>query len=91
MKRIFIEGTRQTPYIEFDLNGHFKIKGRSIHENPSAFFDPLIVWVKEYIKKPQETTLLNIELEYFNSSSSRYILLILQHLTEIKKTNMIIR
>ena len=90
MKRIFIESTRQTPYIELDPNGHLKIKGRSIHENPSVFFDPLVNWIKEYIKKPQETTIFDIELEYFNSGSSRYILMILQTLSEIEKTNKIL-
>jgi hypothetical protein len=90
MKRIFIESTRQTPYIELDPNGHLKIKGRSIHENPAIFFDPLVNWIKEYIKKPQETTIFDIELEYFNSGSSRYILMILQTLSEIEKTNKIL-
>lgn len=90
MKRIFIESTRQTPFIEFDPNGHLKIKGRSIHENPSVFFEPLIGWINDYLKKPQETTIFDIELEYFNSGSSRYILLILQNLSEIDKTKKIL-
>lgn len=90
MKRIFIESTRQTPFVEFDPNGQLRIKGRSIHEDPSGFFDPLVAWIKEYLKKPQETTIFDIELEYFNSGSSRYILMILQHLSETDKVNKIL-
>ncbi len=90
MKRIFIESTRQTPFVEFDPNGQLRIKGRSIHEDPSGFFDPLVAWIKEYLKQPQETTIFDIELEYFNSGSSRYILMILQHLSETDKVNKIL-
>ena len=60
--------------------GKIDISGRSIHEDPTKFFDPLYDWIENYCKNPPETTNVNIELEYFNSGSARYILKILKRL-----------
>lgn len=90
LQSLFIESTRQTPVIEFDSNGYLKIKGRSIHENPISFFEPLIEWVKKYVQDPKEITVFDIDLEYFNSSSSRQILFILQVLDRIDKSNKVL-
>ncbi len=82
MEPIYIDGTNRTPFVSLDPSGKFKIRGRSIHENPSKFFDPIIDWVTAYLEEPRETTVFDIELEYFNSGSSRYILDILRLLME---------
>lgn len=82
MEPIYIDGTNRTPFVSLDPSGKFKIRGRSIHENPSKFFDPIIDWVTAYLREPRETTVFDIELEYFNSGSSRYILDILRLLME---------
>ena len=90
MEPIYIDGTNRTPYVSLDPSGKFRIRGRSIHENPSKFFDPLISWVEEYLKDPKETTVFDIELEYFNSGSSRYILDILRLLMDKKEDKNLI-
>jgi hypothetical protein len=59
------------------------MSGRSIHEDPAKFFDPLVVWIEEYCKTPQEITTVDIKLEYFNSGSAKYILTILQQLSRL--------
>ncbi len=82
MDPIYIKGTNRTPFVNMDPSGKFKISGRSIHENPSKFFDPIVEWVKSYINNDHKTTIFDIELEYFNSGSSRYILDILRLLME---------
>ena len=82
MEPIYIDGTNRTPFVSLDPAGKFKIRGRSIHENPSKFFDPIIDWIETYLKNPEDTTVFDIELEYFNSGSSRYILDILTLLME---------
>ncbi|MFP4366839.1 MAG: DUF1987 domain-containing protein [Bacteroidales bacterium] len=82
MEPIYIDGTNRTPFVSLDPSGKFKIRGRSIHENPSKFFDPIMNWMEAYLRDPVETTVFDIELEYFNSGSSRYILEILRLLME---------
>ena len=90
MEPIYIEGTIRTPFVSLDPSGKFKISGRSIHENPSKFFDPIVEWVEAYVPDPPETTVFDIELEYFNSGSSRYILDLLRLLLDNKKSNNLV-
>jgi hypothetical protein len=82
MEPIYIAETNKTPFVSLDPSGIFKIRGRSIHENPSKFFDPLIAWIRHFNVDSQKTIIFDIELEYFNSGSSRYILEILRILME---------
>ncbi|MBN2481094.1 MAG: DUF1987 domain-containing protein [Bacteroidales bacterium] len=75
MKKLVLKKTNNTPGIEFDPDeGLMKIEGRSIPENPGDFFDPLIEWLDEYYKTSLETTRFDINLEYVNSGSSKYLL-----------------
>ncbi len=75
MKELVIEKTVKTPYVNFDSStGILKITGRSIPENPEDFYDNLFNWVKEYFNNPQKGTNIDIQLEYINSGSSKFIL-----------------
>jgi hypothetical protein len=75
MKELVIEKTVKTPYVNFDSqSGILKIIGRSIPENPEDFYSKLFDWVNEYFKSPQDETLINVQLEYINSGSSKFIL-----------------
>ncbi len=82
MEPIHIESTNRTPFVNLSPTGKFKIRGRSIHENPSKFFDPIMEWMMQYTENPGDPTVFDIELEYFNSGSQRYILDILWLLIE---------
>ena len=77
------EQSSNTPGIILKGEGYIRISGRSIHENPEKFFDPLVKWVEDYMKDPAEVTTVDIELEYFNSSSAKYILTMLQILSAV--------
>lgn len=84
MESLIIEGTKKTPEINFNTNGVLKIKGRSIPEDPSKFYDVLYLWVFEYCMHPQDSTTVNVELEYFNSGTSKALLHILRVIVDIK-------
>lgn len=90
MESIYIDGTNRTPFVSMDSSGSFRIRGRSIHENPSKFFEPILKWVDAYLSMPRQTIVFDIELEYFNSGSSRYILDILRVLMEKNTTAKLI-
>ncbi|NOQ27680.1 MAG: DUF1987 domain-containing protein [Bacteroidales bacterium] len=86
MESIAIEGTPKTPTVNFDATtGKIEIKGRSIPENSIEFYRPLVEWLEEYSKEPQKLTNVNIQLEYFNTSSSKCILDVFKKLEAIKK------
>lgn len=86
MDTIVIEGTPKTPSINFDaVAGKIEIKGRSIPENSIEFYRSLIVWLEAYATAPLANTTVNIQLEYFNTSSSKCILDIFKRLENISK------
>jgi len=86
MEPISIEGTAKTPTVKFNSeNGVIEIKGRSIPENSVEFYKPLVDWLEEYKKNPLPKTLVNIQLEYFNTSSSKCILDVFKKLEAIQK------
>lgn len=86
MEKLTIEGTPKTPTIAFDFGtGTLEIKGRSIPENSIEFYKPLVETLEKYSSKPQSTTNVNIQLEYFNTSSSKCILDVFKKLEAIHK------
>lgn len=86
MDPIKIEGTPKTPTVIFDAEkGSVEIKGRSIPENSIEFYKPLIDWLEDYMKEPKELTQVDIQLEYFNTSSSKCILDVFKKLEAIYK------
>jgi hypothetical protein len=81
-----IEATSQTPEISFCIEtGLMEIAGRSIPEEPDAFWIPVLNWFESYLLKPIESTVFRINLEYFNISSSKRILFLLYKLNELVK------
>jgi hypothetical protein len=50
------------------------LKGRSIPENSIEFFQPLNDWLEKYAEGPSAKTVVEVRLEYFNTSSSKCIL-----------------
>ncbi len=75
MKELVIKKTPNTPSVILNPEtGLMKIEGRSIPENPGDFFDPLIEWLEEYFENPVKSTNFELNLEYVNSGSSKYLL-----------------
>lgn len=78
-----LEATKNTPEVLFKPDGHLKMRGRSIHEDAVKFFAPLLNWVEDYVESPPDFTTVDIQLEYFNSASAKFILNILQDLVKV--------
>lgn len=88
MESLSINETHKTPAINSDSNlGFIEIKGRSNPENPIDFYKPLLDWATEYSKNPREKTELSIQLEHFNTGSSKRILDLLKKLELLLLTN----
>jgi hypothetical protein len=88
MKKLSIEGSSKTPSVVFDAEqGQLEIKGRSIPENSIEFYKPLTEWLDEYAQSPAASTSVKIQLEYFNTSSSKCILDVFKKLESICKNN----
>ncbi|MCU0390765.1 MAG: DUF1987 domain-containing protein [Thermoflexibacter sp.] len=82
---IKLNPTRDTPAVEFNyVDGIMHIKGRCYPSDVKKFFEPLMGWVSEYIQSPiaRETT-VHIDLEYFNTTSGKFILNIFESLKKL--------
>jgi sulfatase maturation enzyme AslB (radical SAM superfamily) len=86
MENIIIEARGHTPYVEFNLDGHLKMEGRSIPENINSLYDPLVEFVK---KLEVGNVVFNINLDYFNTATSKKLLEIMKHLEANNKINEI--
>lgn len=83
-KNLKIEGNSNLPSILFNASdGKLNITGRSIVENAIRFYDPILDWVRLYCKNPAVKTELHLKMEYFNTSTSKYILSIIDELIKI--------
>lgn len=80
------EPTSKTPGISFDpASGIFSMKGMSCAEYAREFYLPINQWIDEYATNPQPETIVNIHFKYFNTSSAKCLLSLLQKLNEIRQ------
>lgn len=87
MASIHIDGSPKTPTVSFDENtGQLELKGRSIPENSIEFYKPLIDWIDRYARDPKPRTSLRVQLEYFNTSSSKCILDLFKKLELVRRS-----
>jgi len=72
MERLLIEATKYTPQIILDASkGLLEMRGKSYPENTFEFYQPVLSWIEHYFQDPLPDTLLQMEIIYFNSSSSK--------------------
>lgn len=77
MEKLIVEQQQYVPKVDFAPNGKLQMEGRSIPEDASALFDPLIEFVDRI---DVEEVTFDINLDYFNTASSKKILDLLRHL-----------
>lgn len=86
METIKILGTDDTPTVTLDAaNDLFEISGRSLPEDVTAFYTPVLEWLDEYAGHPNPKTVFSFKLVYFNTASSKLLLDILMKLEEINE------
>lgn len=86
-EKLYIQPTDDLPGVMLDANNNiYKIYGRVIPEDGNRFFDPIIDWIAEYVKKPNPETEFYLRLDYYNSSTARMLIKIIVELEKIQKT-----
>jgi len=92
MQTLLIEGTKITPLITGDPEtGNIEISGRSIPENATGFYKPLMDWINSYKLQPNSKTQLSFHLDYLNSISQKIVYDILEQMIEINvKSELVI-
>jgi len=78
----------RTPEISLDpVSGIFEINGRSIPEDAISFYKPIIDWVKRYAENPPQNTVINVKLDFCNTSSSKYLIDMFKKIDEVRAEN----
>jgi len=76
--------TAKTPEIHLNsLTGHFLVAGKSIPENAFEFYKPVFDWIFDYKLTPAQHTELVFKLNYFNSSSTEFILQLIKEMEKL--------
>lgn len=98
MNSIRIQETKTSPAVVFDLdNNKFEITGCSRPEDVVVFYQPIVDWLcdlkmsinDELLAKYQNNPIVfKLFLEYFNSSSAKYVLDIVLLINELFKCGL---
>ena len=98
LEAINIPATNTSPKVIFDpLNNIFEISGDSRPENVQKFYEPLLTWLSSFTGEALEQMgregkyppmQIKINLEYFNSSSAKYIMLLFQKFKILHKAHL---
>lgn len=67
--------TNYTPFVSFDSSGNLVIKGRSLMLDVVTFYAPLVEWINNL---KSDSVHFTVEIDYFNTSSSKKLLEILK-------------
>lgn len=83
---LYIAKTEETPEVCFDPEkGMYSIRGRSLPENAHQFYQPILDWIKWFSPQIKSELVLELEMDYFNSSSGRFLYELLTHLESNSK------
>ena len=85
------EPTEDSPKVQLDsVSGVLMFSGTSITENSEEFYGPVLNWLDDFINMKPKSIEVNFKLDYFNTSSSKYILEILRTIQRVSATSKIV-
>jgi len=79
-----VNETLKTP--EFVINyaeGLIRIRGKSIPEDSDRFYKPILEKLDWYVENAPDKTRVTVHFDYFNTTSSKYILKIFRRFEDI--------
>ncbi len=84
MDKLEIKATSRTPEVSFDFdNNHLKISGESYPEDAMEFYNPILDSLDAYLENlGSGNCRFDFELIYFNSSSAKVIMMLMDKLDE---------
>lgn len=89
---IVLPATETTPEVNFNgTTGRLQISGTAMPENVFIFFNPLFDWLNEYKNHPCSKTMLEFNMDYFNTSSEIFILRLIKGVAQLKESGKEVR
>lgn len=88
MEHLYIAKTSHTPEVFFNIDENkLCIYGRSFPEDSASFYSPVVLWLESNIQEFTKEFVLEVQLEYFNTSSSKYLLKMLRFMEKYKESH----
>lgn len=86
MEKFYQCGSHDTPEVLFDgQKGMLFMGGSSLPENVLEVFNPILQWVNEYKSQVQNTTRVEFNFEYLNTSSTKMVSKLIESLQELEQ------
>ncbi|MCA1944163.1 MAG: DUF1987 domain-containing protein [Desulfovibrio sp.] len=83
MQDLIIKATKSSPAIDFRVaEGALSIRGESYPEHAVKFYEPVLQWIREFLETETTPLHLTMDIVYFNSSSSKILMNLLDMLEE---------
>jgi hypothetical protein len=84
MQELLIEASKSSPRVHFDPSRRvLEIHGESYPENASKFYAPVFEWLGQYLAGlGEEPVIVDLNISYFNSSSSKALMNLFDMLEE---------
>jgi len=93
IKDLIMAGNKTKPDVHFSYEkGELTIEGRCILEYAEIIFEPMTDWLEKYLEEPIKKTIINLRLEYFNSSTAKALVRFLLQVKEglEKKSDLLV-
>lgn len=88
MEHLYIEATAHTPEVFFNIDENkLCLLGRSFPEDAAVFYSPVIAWLENNITEFSERFVLEVEFEYFNTASAKYLLKLIHVMEKYKEAH----
>lgn len=79
MKKLFIESTNSTPLVDFDPQTNVLLmQGVCLPHEPIILFKKIVEYTYEYIETNPDSLIINVKMEFLNTSSSKLFLELLK-------------
>ncbi len=86
MERLLVGASSKTPLVHLDADkGLIELKGRSTPEDIDKVYLPVLTWIDAYLKNPNSVTTVNFHFEYFNSSTTKALMRVINKLVVAHK------
>lgn len=86
MNSLQVDQSNNTPRVLFNpQSGNLELSGKCIPENSKAFFQSIYAWMREYANSPAASTTVNVQLDYFNTSSAKCIFDLFRMLDQLQQ------
>lgn len=81
---LYVKGGANTPTVSLHHgSGLLEISGMSMPEDPFLIYQPVLDWLEQYAQVPARRTVLSFRYQYYNTSTSKIVLLILHKLEDL--------